>query len=209
MPVIGRLRPGSTLPQAAAEIRLFQPHVSALFPWRMPADWNADVSVVELQNGMVANVRVRLLLLLSAVGLVLMIACANVANLTLSRAAAREKEMGIRSALGAGSRRIAKQVLTESVVLATLGGLFGLILGAIGVHLLKTALPADTPRLADVGLDWRVLIFTAGAALATGLIFGLAPAIHLSRSSAAESLNSSGRGTTGTVSQLLRSSLAT
>jgi len=209
MPVIGRLRPGSALPQAAAEIRLFQSHVSALFPWRMPADWNADVSVVELQYGMVANVRVRLLLLLSAVGLVLMIACANVANLTLSRAAAREKEMGIRSALGAGSRRIAKQVLTESVVLAMLGGLFGLILGAIGVHLLKTALPADTPRLADVGLDWRVLIFTAGAALATGLIFGLAPAFHLSRSAAAESLNSSGRGTTSSVSQLLRSSLAT
>jgi predicted permease len=209
MPVIGRLRPGSALPQAAAEIRLFQSHVFALFPWRMPADWNADVSVVELQNGMVADVRVRLLLLLSAVGLVLMIACANVANLTLSRAAAREKEMGIRSALGAGSRRIAKQVLTESMVLAMLGGMFGLILGAIGVHLLKTALPADTPRLADVSLDWRVLVFTAGAALATGLIFGLAPALHLSRSAVAESLNSAGRGATGSVSQLLRNSLAT
>ena len=208
MPVIGRLHAGSSMPQAAAEIRLFQPHVSALFPWRMPADWNADVSVVKLQNGMVADVRVRLLLLLGAVVLVLMIACANVANLTLSRAAAREKEMGIRSALGAGKQRIARQLLTESVVLSALGGSFGLALAAAGVALLKTSLPADTPRLADVHLDWRVLVFTGALALVTGLIFGLAPALSLSRSAVAESLNSAGRGAAVSVSQWLRSSMA-
>lgn len=208
MPVIGRLHAGSSMPQAAAEIRLFQPHVSALFPWRMPADWNADVSVVKLQNGMVADVRVRLLLLLGAVVLVLMIACANVANLTLSRAAAREKEMGIRSALGAGKQRIARQLLTESVVLSALGGSFGLALAAAGVALLKTSLPADTPRLADVHLDWRVLVFTGALALMTGLIFGLAPALSLSRSAVAESLNSAGRGAAVSVSQWLRSSMA-
>ncbi|HEY6370382.1 MAG TPA: ABC transporter permease [Candidatus Sulfotelmatobacter sp.] len=208
MPVIGRLHPGSSRAQAAAEIRLFQPHVSALFPWHMPADWNADVTVVELQNGMVADVRVRLLLLLGAVVLVLMIACANVANLTLSRAAAREKEMGIRSALGAGRQRITRQLLTESVVLSALGGLFGLALAAAGAVLLKASLPADTPRLADVHLDWRVLVFTGALALVTGLIFGLAPALQLSRSAVAESLNSAGRGASVSVSQWLRSSMA-
>ena len=164
MPVIARLHPGSSTQEAAVEVRLFQMHVSKLFPWHMPADWNADVSVVGLRNGMVADVRTRLLLLLGAVVLVLMIACANVANLTLSRAAAREKEMGIRSALGAGRQRIARQLLTESVVLSTLGGLFGLALAAAGVALLKASLPADTPRLADVHLDWRVLLFTGGLA---------------------------------------------
>ncbi len=209
MPVIGRLHPGSSMSQAAAEIRVFQSHVSASFPWRMPADWNKDVSVVELQNGMVADVRVRLLLLLGAVALVLMIACANVANLTLSRAAAREKEMGICSALGADRHRIARQLLTESVVLSTLGGLFGLALAAAGVALLKTSLPADTPRLADVHMDWRVFVFTGALALVTGLIFGLAPALQLSRSAVAESLNSAGRGAAASVSQWLRSSMAT
>ena len=200
MPVIGRLRPGSTLPQAQAEIRLFQSHVPALFPWTMPTSWNASVSVIALQNGMVADVRLRLLMLLGAVALVLLIACANVANLTLSRAAAREKEMGIRSALGAKPQRIARQLLTESVLLASLGGLLGLAVAGAGLSLVKVTLPADTPRLADVHLNWQVLAFTAAITILTGLIFGVAPVLRSTGAALTETLRSGGRGVAIAVS---------
>jgi predicted permease len=207
MPVIGRLHPGSTIPQASAEIRLFQFHVGALFPWKMPASWNAEVSVVPLQVGMVSEVRVRLLLLLAAVALVLLIACTNVANLTLSRAATREKEVAIRASMGAGRTRIMRQLLTESVLLASLGAVFGLVFAVAGLSLLRTLLPADTPRLTDVHMDWRVLVFTGGLAILTGLVVGLAPALHISRGALSASLKSAGRGTAGAVSQRLRSAL--
>jgi predicted permease len=208
MPVVGRLRPGTTIPQARAEIRLFQSHVPALFPWRMPAAWNADVSVVQLQSGMVADVRTRLLMLLGAVLLVLLIACANVANLTLSRAATRQKEMAIRSSLGAMRQRIARQLLTESVLLASFGGLLGLVFATAGLSLLKFALPVDTPRIAGVHLDWRVLVFAGGLTILTGLAFGLAPALQSSRAALLASLNTAGRGAGASVSQRLRSGLA-
>ncbi|HET9994581.1 MAG TPA: ABC transporter permease [Candidatus Acidoferrum sp.] len=208
MPVIGRLRPDSTIQQARTEIRMFQSHVRALFPWPMPASWNADASVVELQDGIVANVRTRLLILLGAVVLVLMIACANVANLTLSRAATREKEVAIRSAMGAGRQRVIRQLLTESVLVASLGGLLGLIFATKGLVLLKILLPAETPRLADVQMDWRVLAFTGGLAILTGFVFGLGPALHSSRVALTEALKSGGRGGALSVSQRLRSALA-
>jgi len=208
MPVIGRLRPGATMAQAGAEIRLFQSHVFALFPWPMPKAWNADVTVIELQKGMVADVRTRLLLLLGAVGLVLLIACANVANLMLSRAATREKEMGIRAALGAGPRRIARQLLTESVVLSALGAVLGFALASVGLAVLKTTMPTDTPRLFDVTLDWRVLAFTGGLAIVTGLVFGLAPALQSSRLALIDSLNAAGRSASVSVSRGLRGALA-
>jgi predicted permease len=207
MPVIGRLRPGSTVPQARAEVRMFQSHVSALFPWPMPASWNADVSAVPLRDGMVADVRLRLLMLLAAVALVLMIACTNVANLTLSRAATREKEVAIRAAMGAGRQRILRQLLTESVLLASLGGFLGFVFAIEGLSFLKALLPADTPRLMDVRVDWRVLAFTGGLAVLTGLVVGLAPALHISRAALTASLKSSGRSAAVSVSQRLRSGL--
>lgn len=210
MPVIGRLRPGASLQQAHAEIRLFQSHVGELFPWPMPASlgWNANVSVLPLQKGMVADVRTRLLMLLGAVGLVLLIACTNVANLVLSRSATREKEIGIRFALGAARQRLVRQLLTESVLLALLGGLLGVFFAGAGLLLLKACLPADTPRLQSVTMDWRVLAFTAGLSILTGLAFGLAPALQSSRAALVDSLRSAGRGAAVSVSQRLRGSLA-
>ena len=208
MPIIGRLRPGTGLPQARAEIRLFQTRVFSLFPWTMPADWNADVSVVELRNGMVADVRDRLLLLLGAVVLILLIVCVNVANLALSRAATREKEIAVRAAMGAERRRVIRQLLTESVLLALFGGLLGILLATEALHLLKSVLPADTPRLLDTHIDWRVLAFTAGLAVLTGILFGLAPALESSRAAIAGTLNAAGRAAATSISHRLRSALA-
>ncbi|HTT34141.1 MAG TPA: ABC transporter permease [Methylomirabilota bacterium] len=207
MPVVGRLRPGFTIEQARTEIRLFQSRVASLFPWPMPVAWNADVSVVPLQSGMVADVRLRLLMLLGAVALVVLIACANFANLMLARSAIREKEIAIRTALGAGRSRIVGQLLTESVMLGCLGGALGLALAFKGLSILKAMLPADTPRLADSHMDWRVLAFTGVLAIFTGLISGLAPALQSSRTASAETLRSGGRSGSLPVSQRLRSGL--
>jgi len=208
MPVIGRIRAGATIPQARAEIRLFQERVLKLFPWPMPKSWNTDVSVIHLREGMVGDVRSRLLLLLGAVGLILLIVCVNVANLTLSRAATREKEIALRTAMGAGRFRVVRQLLTENVLLALTGGLLGVTFASEGLHLLKSVLPADTPRLVDAHIDWRVLVFTAGLAIMTGLLFGLAPALQSTRIALAGTLNASGRGGAGMVSHRLRSALA-
>jgi len=208
MPVIARLRPNARIVNAAAEIRLFQSHVGELFPFRMPPQWNADVGVLPLQSSLVADVRNRLLMLLGAVVVILLIACANVANLILSRAATREKEFGIRAALGAGRDRIVRQLLTESVLLGVIGGACGMLVANVGLLVLKATLPSDTPRLMDARIDWRVLLFTGGLSLVTGAIFGLAPALQSVRFGFTEVLKSGARGSTLSGSQRVRSSLA-
>ena len=157
---------------------------------------------------MVADVRNRLLMLLGAVVVILLIACANVANLILSRAAIREKEFGIRAALGAGRDRIVRQLLTESALLGAIGGLCGLMVANLGLRVLKLALPPDTPRLVDTQIDWRVLAFTGVLSLVTGAIFGLAPALQSVRSGFTQVLKSGARGSTLSASQRVRSSLA-
>jgi putative ABC transport system permease protein len=209
MPMIGRLHPGATMAQAATEARSLQPQLRALFPWPMPPTWNPDVTAVNLQRGMVSDERARMLVLLGAVALVLLIACANVANLMLSRATTREREFAIRSVLGASRQRMIRQLLTESSLIAIIGGALGLILAVNGLSLLKSALPADLPRLSDIGIDGRVLCFTAALALLTGIVFGLAPSLHFSRTNFSESLKSGSRGSTVSGIQRLRSALVT
>jgi putative ABC transport system permease protein len=207
MPVIGRLRPGATLEEAAAEVRLFQAGVFDLFPWKMPAKWNADVSVTPLGRGMVADVCTRLLLLLGAVALVLLIACANVANLTLSRAVAREREIGVRATLGAAPARIARQMLTESVLLGLLGGAAGVLVASPVLALATLLLPPDTPRLAEVRIDWRVLGFAGLLSLAAGCLFGLAPVFHARRASLVRAMSAGGRAGARPVADRLRTAL--
>lgn len=208
MPVIGRLRPGATQEEASAELRANIPQLRRMFPWRMPDSLWASVSAISLRDSIVGDVKTKLLVLLGAISLVLLIACANVANLLLARAAARQKEIAMRSALGAGRWRVFRQLLTESVLLGAAGGMGGLLLAFSGLPALKTLLSADTPRLASVGIDWRVLAFTAAAAFLTGLLFGIMPALHASDFNISEAMKVGWQRSATGASQRLRSTLA-
>ena len=204
MPVFGRLRPGGTLADASAEARLLQARLRPLFPWPMPPEWNADVRATTLKEAVVGDFRTRLLLLLGAVGLVLAIACANVANLLLSRGATRQGEIGLRVALGAARVRLVRQLLTESLILACAGAIAGLVAGSGGLRVLTAMLPPDTPRLAEVSLDWRTVAFAAALAVVAAALFGLAPALHAVRSTVTDGLKSGARGTSVSGKRLRR-----
>ena len=179
----GRLKAGVPLEQAQARLRLSADEYRRKFPDALGPE--AGFSVQPIREALVNNVRTSLMVLAGAVSFVLLIACANVANLLLARAADRKREIAIRAAIGAGRGRIIRQMLTESVLLSLAGGAAGLVLGVVGIRVLLAVNTAGLPRIGQdgalVGVDWRVLAFTVFASTATGIVFGLIPALQSSR----------------------------
>ncbi len=208
-----RLKPGVSLGQARAQMKIAGERFRQANPkWMDKAE---SVAVDPLKESMVRDVRLALLVLFGAVGFVLLIACANVANLLLARAAVRQRELAIRAAIGASYWRMVRQLLTESVLLAGVGGILGFVLGAWGVRALLLVAPGNIPRLTDQSgalraipvLDWRVAAFTMGVAVLTGILFGLFPALHISNPDLASTLKEGGRSGGGLLRKRARSIL--
>jgi putative ABC transport system permease protein len=192
---IGHLEPGATLQSAQADLSTIAGRLAALYP----RNQSRGVLVRPYQDVLVKNYRLGLIVLLSAVASVLLIACANVANLLLARGSARRREIAVRTALGASRGRILRQLLTESVVLSTVGGLCGALLALWGVDLLVRVSPLEIPRLHSVHVDRAALLFTALISMATGIVSGLVPAFQLSRSNPGDSLKDGERGGSATA----------
>jgi putative ABC transport system permease protein len=201
---IGRLKPGVTLLQAQADTDVIAAHLAEQFP-DSNTGWN--LRLLSLREQLVGSTRTTVFILFGAVGLVLLIACANVANLLMVRAAARQKEIALRTALGASRLRIIRQMLTESLLLSILGGALGALLAIWGVQLLVSLSADSLPRTVDVRIDATVLAFTLLISLVTGLLFGLAPAFRTTKVNLSDSLKDGARGSEGVMRNRTRSLL--
>jgi predicted permease len=191
---IARLKPETNAAMAEADVKVVEKNLGALYP---KFDQGLSAGVVPLKETLISDVSGTLLMLFGSVGLVLLIACANVASLLLARATAREREFAIRSALGASRSRIIWQLLTESVLLSLTGGVLGLVFARCTVRPLLAAVPGEFPRAENVGLNPAVLLFTLGTSIAVGIIFGLIPALKTWKANQQSSLKKGGRGSTG------------
>ena len=199
---IGRLKSGATATQALADMESVTQNLAAAYP---DADKGTGVTMIPLKTDVVGSVRGILLVLLGAVTFVLLIACANVANLLLARATGRAREFAIRSALGAGPARVIRQLLTESILLGIAGGAIGLLLALWGTRAILVALPDVLPRASEIDMNWHVLLFTAAISILTGIFFGLVPALKARRTDMHETLKEGGRGSSGAVTERIAS----
>jgi predicted permease len=190
---IGRLKPGVSMAQAQSEIRAIQQGLNQLYP---VADKGLGADILPLKQVIVGDTRGTLFLLFGAVGIVLLIACANVANLLLTRAAARTREFAIRSALGADRMRIARQIITESVLLSLAGGALGLAVAKWGLAAALASLSSSLPRSENIAVNLPVLLFTSGISIVVEILFGLAPALKGSKTDLQTAMQAEGRGVT-------------
>jgi predicted permease len=197
---IGRLKPGVTLEQAKADMGAIAQNLAVAYP---EADKNVGIKLVSMKEDIVGNVQPFLIVLLAAVGFLLLITCVNVANLLLARSMGRSHEFAIRAAMGASQGRVIRQLLSESILLAGLGGALGLLLAVWGTKAVLGTLPGALPRANEVSLDSRVLLFAMGLSLFAGIVFGLAPALKSSRVNLEGILKGSGRGLSGARHGLL------
>ena len=191
--VLARLGPGLTMGHAGAEMNTIQQDLDRRYP---DANRGIGVAVTSLKQQILGDVKGTVLLLFGAVSLVLLIACANLANLLLARSTARAREFGIRAALGASRGRMIRQLLTESIVLSLAGGALGIVLAGFGLHMLLAAMPETLPRAGNIGLHLPVLLFTVVASIAVGIIFGLVPALQSASPNVQGALQKASRGST-------------